>query len=555
MSRNIDDTRNRIGVESLNEGQRNKLFKDFIDHGGKVEKRPKGQDMSSRPRRGSPAVKKAPPGREVSPARRAPSETPKKKKGKTLFSTARITLRGRFLKVWGLGAKKLTERFVAGVKGPIKNALVDLDLITTSMLEGSSAAAREILSSSVGEYTLLYECILRLSDVYDEALWSAFETLASERRIPKASHISTVKDLFKRLYVLGQHRHACTLSILKGIEIQKKLGRISPKDAARLSEGTRSRIDLLLHTFLQQLHIILCRIDGRHLSLYSQKLDDFLELGISDRIGYITRREKKKRTDALKKVKSKMQETPPRDSKNEETEINLPKHVVRGLPIIEEAVRTFEREHAANDKPDGRNPAVLDRHDKMYRTLALLEQFDSQYSLVLTTGKILYNIDFVEQKKVDIKEELNHAYILFSEARTEAMGYIETSAEIDRVQEDKRLTEYQRATMLEKIEKKKLALSRNSRSRVTDVMKQIEEILSTVITDYSSEKILLQNPEEKLRFDLNIDGNKKLNGKRTVEAIVETFLFAATFAFLLRYGKLSGASIMIDKEKQDRSAP
>jgi hypothetical protein len=555
MGRDIDDTRTRIGVEGLDEEQRKKLFRDFIDHGGKVEKGEKSRSTQIRPSHGVPAGKKGPPGLHAPPHSRTSSQAApsKKKKGKNFFSAARIALRGRFLKVWGLGQKKLSEPFVAEVKSRVKDAIIDIDLITTSMLRGSSSAAREIFSSSVGEHSLLYECIVRLSDIYDKVSWSDFERLISERRIPKEAQISPVKDLFKKLYVLGQHRHACTLSVLKGIEIQKKHRRIAPKDAAQLSEGLRSRLDLLLDTFLQQLHILLLRIDGRYLALYSQKLDDFLDLGISDRIGYITRKEKQKRAEALKKVKEQMRESPSGPVQDEKAEIKVPKHVERGLPIVEDALSAFERENAENGGADGRHFALIERHDKMYRTLALLERFDSQYSLVLTTGKIVYNIDFVEQRKVDIKEELNHAYLLFNETRTDTMGYIEIVSEMARIENDKRLTLFKRSTMLEKMQKKRLLLSRNSRNRVAAVMKRIEEILSTVITDYSSEKILLQNPEERLRFDPNIDGIKKLDSKRIIEAIVETFLFASTFSFLLKYGQLSGAGMCIEEEDRARS--
>ncbi|MBN2322372.1 MAG: hypothetical protein JXQ30_01460 [Spirochaetes bacterium] len=552
MGKDIDDTRTRIGVEGLDEEQRKKLFRNFIDHGGKVEKSSIDRGTFVRPSPGVPAGKKAPPGTHLPRSRTAaPAEsTPKKKRGKNVFASVRIAIRGRFLKVWGVGAKNLNERFVADVKSRIKDAIIDIDLITTSMLHGSSSAAREILSSSAGEHSLLYECIVRLSDIYDEVSWSDFERLVSTRRIPKASAISLMKELFKKLYILGQYRHACTLSILKGIEIQKKHRKITPEDAARLYGGVRSRIDILFDTFLPQLHVLLLRIDGRYLALYSQKLDDFLELGVSDRIGYITRRERKKRAEALKKVKERMREAPSRPVQDEREEIKVPKHVERGLPIIEEALHTFEREHVSESEANDRNFSLLERNDKMYRTLALLEQFDSQYSLVLTTSKIVYNIDFVEQKKVDIKEELNHAYILFNEARTEAMSYLEAVRGTTRAQDDKRLTEYQRSNLLEKLQKKRLMISRNSRNRVAAVMKRTEEVLSTVITDYSSDKRLLQNPEERLRFDPNIDGFKKLESKRTIEAIVETFLYASTFAFLLRYGQLSGGGMFIEKEEQ-----
>ena len=465
-------------------------------------------------------------------------------------------------KLWQLQLDPLPDIIILGVEPKevriglelskqVKEALIDIDLFTGSVLRGNSSIRGEILRYSIGENSYLYEFMVRLNDIYDEIGWANFQKLISFRQIPNPSQILPVKSLFRKLYILGQYRTVCKVLVYKAIEIQEKYKKAGRETIDRLKKGLGGEIDLVLGPFLQKLHILLCRIEGRYLALYSQKLDDYLELTAQDKIGYITRLEKRRRIETLKKAKESLRKAHEAEKARPKEEIKIPKHVERGLLIVEDAIRSYEKEHEGAEPP----LRYLDKRDKMYRTLVLLDRFDSQYSFVLTTSKIIYNIDYVEQKKVDIKEDLNHAYILFNEAREEAKGYLETTNEAKNIRDDRRLTQYQLYARLEKLEKKKLNSGRKSRKRVSQVMKLIEEILSTVITDYKGEKILLQNPEEYLRFDPNIDGHKKLDGNRIIEAIVETFLFSATFAFLLNYGELSGAGMYIEGENvpaQDR---
>jgi hypothetical protein len=550
MSRDIDDTRKRIGVGGLDEEQRKKLFREFIDHGGQVVdyQRIRGGivrkklPLEKMPAAESVTVKK--PKKPTHPLRVAkpPSAAPKKRRN--LVSAARINVKGLFLKVWGFGGKRLKESFVTTVKREIKDALVDIDLLTGSMLRGNSSVKREILLSSKGENSFLYECVARLSDIYDEVEWTDFEKLVSERKIPKFSYMLPLKNIFRKVYILGQYKNLCKLHMFTAVGIQKKHKKIEPETVERLIKGLRVEIDLVLDDFLKQLHILLCKVLGRYIPLYSQKLDDFLKLTEMDKIGYITRIEKKRRVEALKKAQEALRKRGEPDTKPSTEEIKIPKHVERGLSLVEEALQSYQKDSTEQENP----LSILEEQDKMYRTLVLLDRFDSQYSFVLTTSKIVYNIDYVEQKKVDIKEDLNNAYIPFSETREDAKVYLETVREIKRIENDSRLTQYQKSVMLEKLKKKRHTISRKSRNRAAQVMKRIEEILSTVITDYKEKKILLQNPEGHLQFDPHIDGHKKLDGKRVIEAIVESFLFSATVAFLLKYGNLSGAGLHIEQE-------
>jgi hypothetical protein len=109
--------------------------------------------------------------------------------------------------------------------------------------------------------------------------------------------------------------------------------------------------------------------------------------------------------------------------------------------------------------------------------------------------------------------------------------------------------------MLDSLQKKRSVCSRNARSKAAEVMKSIETILSVVINDFNGPRRLILNPEERLTFDENLEAVKRLHGKKIIEAVVEAFLFASTFCFLVTYGEISGSGLMIEERAQPKENP
>jgi len=221
----------------------------------------------------------------------------------------------------------------------------------------------------------------------------------------------------------------------------------------------------------------------------------------------------------------------------------IPRHVQRGLTLIDELYPLFEKTIVENDK----RLTFIEKNDKLYRATILLEIFEAEYSFLLTTSKITFTIDYREQKKIDVKEDCNGAYMLFSEALEEISDYLDIIKEIHETEKNLRLTSYQKTGILETLSKKRSLLIKETRYKISDAMKAIETILTLVITDYNDTKRLLQNPDDIFTFDINIDGKKHLEGKKVIDAIVETFLFASTLAFQTTFGTLSGSGIYIEE--------
>ena len=578
MTHDIYKIREKIGINYLDPEQRKKLFEEFVKHGGQVideSKRPRGviarkfvgtkgesavvkehkttvSEKESEEKR-TPSYPKTTISKSYERDLKYSSKQPKSTQTKKKYRLSdRIILyyKGFRNGVIGLNVTALTKNFIEFIENDCTNSLIDLNMAIICFLQDKTSIKQEIIRLSRGSNSTFYEFIVRLSYLYDEKEFNTIKKILSSRKIPDQKYLYLFKIFFKRFYILAQNTSISKLYIENALEIYKKKNRTDPEIITKMKAHLKACINLLFYDFFPKLHILLCLIAKRYYPLYSQSLDDFLEMTEKDRIGYITKIEKKRMTEMLKKRKKLMEkrreiEEMAGPSKQEES-IEPPRHVQRGFNLINELISSFESK-LMYDSENSLN--LLKKDDKMYKTTVLTEIFEQEYSLILTTGKIQFNIDYQEQEKIDIKEDLSNAYIKFSRAREEIENYIDIIKEIKRTEENVRLTIYQKEVMQDKLEKKRAYISRTSRAMVAGTMKKIENILSKVIEDYRKSKRLLQNPDEILQFDPNIDGVKRLNNKKVIEAIVEAFLFSAAFTFMLKFGELSGSGLYIEKSE------
>jgi hypothetical protein len=575
MPEDFDNLREKAGINKLDLDQRKKLFKNFVTHGGKVideKKKPRGIITGSRRRPGrtdagtshaktgtkpvkNGTVSGKPDLKQVTQKEKtlkplpqsitSPKKTREKKTRFKLGDRARTFSKGIMLSVFTLGGKRFTKKFVKYVNKQIKESMINLNLTVSTILHGNYSVREDINRLSTGDNAVFYELLVRLNAIYDEQDFNNISKLISNRNIPPSEYLELFKGFYKRMYILGQYREMCKLYIEKSIDIQSKRKKIDEGIAPNVKSQLKKDVDLILGDLLDKIHIIICKMGRGFYPPYSQKLDDFLAISEQDKIGYISRLERKKREEELKKKQRERQKAH-EDAMKKDEEIKVPKHVLRGFPLINKEIEKYEETMESSTH----HPLLaMDRRDKMFKCIELFNIFDDQYSFILTTSKINYNIEFRDQKKIDIKEELSHAYLLMSETREDIKNYLDIAVEIKKTRDNLRLSSHQKSRLLDTHSKKQSLLSGKCRNKLIDVMKDIENTLSIVISDYNTAKQILQNPDEHLYFDEIIDGEKRLQGKKNIEAILETFLFAATFAFLVAYGELSGIGLLVEEEE------
>jgi hypothetical protein len=245
--------------------------------------------------------------------------------------------------------------------------------------------------------------------------------------------------------------------------------------------------------------------------------------------------EKMKEEEDLKNAKEK----------NEDGEVEIPKHVRSGIPLLRESIEKYERLHR-HDIHSFIN--IIDQNDSMFKVVTLLDIFDREYSFILTTGKVSFNIDYREQRKINIKQDLGNVYLMLSEAWESVKEYVDIIQQKDEVSGNFRYSQYQQYVNLKSLEKRRKSVKRHTMSKIAEVMKTIERTLAIVISDYNTHKRLLQNPNEVLYFDEHIDREKGVNGKKVIEAIMEAYLFSSTFTFLFNYNELSGEELLSEQK-------
>ena len=564
MNDDIDRIRHKTGIDHLEDQQRKRLFRKFVEHGGQVveeKKASKGVIFRSPSRTQDEEKKAAEKDSEKVPAfasraeQKAFGTAPRgmqsgKKRSKRRVRASdliRIYLRGLLLKLFAFSGRRLSDNFTHFMKRQVKESLLNLNTGTTSFLKGETSIRKEILRLSVAENSTFYEFLFRISTFYEEKEFESILGLIAQGKVPAKTHLELFKRFFKRLYILGQHTDLCKLYIDKAIEIKLVKKLMDPAIAASVNVQWKKDIHIILGDLLLKFHVLICRMARKYYPLYTQELDDFLAMTEQDKIGYITQEERKKRQEELKRQKEYIKISQRIAERKAEEEVKVPKHVERGFPLLEGVLEKHEQSLLSGNQ----NPvALLEPADKMYRSILLFDDFDDQYSFILTTSKIAFNIDYKDKKKIDIKDDLNKTYLLMSDAREDVKEYMSIISEIKKMNENLRYTINERELALDSLEKRRSVVSRQARRKIAVVMKEVETVLSVIISDFNASKRLLQNPETVLYFDRNIDGEKRLHGKKTVEAIIEAFLFSSSFAFLLNFGQLGGSGLYIEQEQQ-----
>jgi len=552
MKDDFDRLRKKIGIDQLDNTQRKRLFHEFVEHGGEIidEKKQRQKPEPGKPYGQEKVSKTASIEKHIGrPLKQSPSETrqksrPQLKKKLKPFTGIKTYIKGLFLNVFTVSGK-LSYRFIRFFRGEVKNHFLDLNLTVSSFLDGKNSIVREIKKASTGENSTFYELMVRLRALYDDGEFSSIEKAIERKSVPSQPYIKIFKSFFKKMYILGQFTDLSKFYLQKAVGIQQNAGKCTPEDAAAMKIKLKNDVDVILGDLLVRFHAIVCRMNQVYYPLFSQELDDLLGITVQDKIGYITHSERKKRAEELKRIKEYLKRKREESYDKEAEELTIPRHVQRGLPILQKAIEEFEQKNFGEDNVF----SLFDPADKMYRSVILMEIFETEYSFVLTTGKIVFTIDYRQQKKIDVKEDLNHAYLLFSESRHEVKDYIEIMKEYKKADENLRLNVYQKSSLQEFLNKKRSVASRNARRRIAEAMKAIQNTLSVVIEDYNSSKRLLENAEDTLHFNEKLDEPKKQNNKKVIEAIVDVFLFASSFAFLLTYGELSGSGLTIEKQE------
>ncbi len=553
----IDKTRKNIGAEHLNEREKKQLFNKFVEAGGQVVKdkrqrpladfdREKQQQFrnridthSQRLKEGERrAVPRTPqPSRSAAKISAASTSIPVPTKGflasiARFFNRWQIRFRLFTLGVTDLYGEVISRKFLERFNSDLKSALLELQLVYLDIFKQSHRIGGAIVEELDRLNPLYYELIEMSSEVFDRGLinqivehhvnFPHIDQKASELREP-------LTRLFKKLYVLFPYKEFLLLAFDRAIEIQMRLEKGKPSLYAMKRKKIRHDVAVVFNRQYMVLYWLFCNYLGELYMMKDPMIATILQISDTEVPGKRTRG---KRSDARRQEDESDAE---KGDGEVRTEDQIPEAVRKGLAIMN--ALDVKKLRSTYDKT-GVFRYVRD-NDRILLAHILFREFDEEYSFILTTNKIKYNVQFTSQGKVDYRIRLSDLYNDLRRCMNVFKDYADAIEAYEKARNEKPTSSAQYidySNRLTGLEKKKASVGKHVRMTVRAFMERVLAELSTLIVDMNGEQRIIDNPQDVLGFESAIEGSKKMNGKKVYEAVLAAYYYASAFEFRLSTG-------------------
>jgi hypothetical protein len=542
-SEKVDKTKQNIGVGNLADKEKKDLFDKFVQAGGKVLKEGKAKGVANYDRSkqkgrvrteisGQNAQKQAP----AAPPRRDAKTIPVKKPGPpaqsvrkrgpltVFFETLHIRLRLWFMGVTDFYGFYFKRGFLEKFESEVKTAIQDIQLLFLDIFRQNPRTGATITTELDKANPLYFELMEMTGGIFDRTLMNKITgNFVNFPEVPQK-----VKDLqeplsvlFKKLYVLRRYQEYALYAFERAITHQMRIEKGKASIYSYKRRKVKNSIYIVFQRFYTRLFWLACHFQGMLLPASGPEIEKLFGITAEEWPG---RRERMKLA-AEKKQASGGTEEPEGESADREA---LPETESKGLEIM---YRLDLAELRARYDEGGAFQNVKD-NDKILMAYLLFREFDSEYSFILTTNKIKYNIQFTQEGKVDFKAKMTDLYNELRSCMNVFRDYADMLGAYEKLRKEKpsssaQYMEY--SNRLTAADKKRNTVGKNVRMTVRAFMERAEEVLKILAADMEGQQKIIQNPQEQLSFESGIEGSKKMEGKKVYEAVSAAWYYSSAF--------------------------
>jgi hypothetical protein len=295
-------------------------------------------------------------------------------------------------------SKKFLERF----NSEMKSALLEMQLVYLDIFKQSHKTGVAIVDELDRLNPLYYELIEMSSGVFDRGLinqivehhinFPHIDQKATELREP-------LTRLFKKLYVLYPYKELILVAFDRAIEAQMRLEKGKSSLYAMKRKKIKNDVAVVFNRLYMVLYWLFCNYLGELYLMKDPVIARILQIADTDVPG---RRGRTKRPEAGAGEDADEEGTEVAEEEGEQ----LPEQVRKGLAIMNSL--DLKKLRSVYDK-SGIFKYVRD-NDKILLAHILFREFDEEYSFILTTNKIKYNVQFTHSGKVDYRIKLSDLY-------------------------------------------------------------------------------------------------------------------------------------------------
>ena len=559
----IDDTRESTGISRLDDNTRKNLYDKFVDGGGSViDERTKRRNLTidrekqrnykqkfdkhrNTQRKPAPKNRK---GRSSSPVKPASAV-----KGNFLtkyFNKLKIRLRLKFLGVARLSGYYFNPKFLYRFNKIYKLSLMEIQILYIEIFRKNTALSKKIISRLDKAKPLYYELLYMMGNVFENSIMDKISDNYNEHPdIPtKVSELKEpLMEIYKKLYLIYRFENTISSAFNSSINLFAKVDADKTISPSSERKKMKNNIFITFHKLYPRLHLLFCFYIGEKIELGDPRIEEELNITIKDKPGM------RAANQEIEEPALEMTEEKDEEKKEKEEEDNFKtKAIKNGL----EMMSSLDIDKLRIEFDKSKLFENISNKDKVLLTYILFNEFDKEYSLILTTNKIKYNIDFSDRANSDFGSRLGDLYTNMRKSSDILKEYAEElsnyeKARKERPQGSSQYIEYTKR--LESIEKKKNSIGKNALLSVKSFMGKVCSELATLIEDMKEAQKYILNPQESFEFEEHIEGEKKLNGKKIYQGIYIVFCFASAFESRLGpEGDLSGKLEYIEKKNNQK---
>ncbi len=539
----FDKTKENIRLHEIDDSQRKELFSKFTDAGGEViSERAKRRSMiidrekqAEHRRRldehyakNSKALKKKkitptpPPGRNVS--------SDSGKEHILFFDKFRIRMRLRLYGVTKFNIAFFNPKFFVKFNDEYKKSLMELQLAYFYFFKENPENGRRIINRLDKLNPIYYEVIEKLGEIFDPI--KIDRILEHHRAFPDVSQTlselaTPITELFREIYIVKPYENSVYAAFDKTFDIFEKIS--SEKGRKFTKRQIKNALFIVFHRLFPRLHTLFCHYQNFLFNEIDSGIEDFLSIIQSEIPGNrkLRKLEEQLHLESQDSVESK-------SPSKEETEREDPLFK-KGLEIMAE-VNLSELSHELRKNKDY---AFLDESDPVLRAYLFFLEFDKEYSFILISNKIQYNLDFTDHDRIDYKKRMQNYFNEMTECQDIFNSYLESCLAYDKIRSQKPMIQDQYIAYSKRLDgasKRKVQIGKTVYSTMRKFMSKLSVDLTALIKDLDEEQKYIKNPQDVLTFDYSVEGDKKLNKMKVYEALRHANAFSKAFSIRLGEG-------------------
>jgi hypothetical protein len=536
-----------LNIDELDKESRKNMFNKFVEKGGQViddeEKKLNNKSKSTQTLIDEKIIKKNDDIRkkkyENNIKKRTEEDT---RKIKRYFS---IYLQGLFQGIFNL-SNKFSSKFSGRMQGELNNILASLNYFTGYIFNLDPEKKWEAVERINKNNNYSFEIIMRVFNLYKVNSVSRIQDYCKKfNNIVCNQIIDDICLLFKELLVLYPYWESIKDILTSSMQVYRDL---VPKEPLVSHIKLNKNIDTLFSYYFPAFHLIIIYNFGLKIPFDFEKIYEFMNIKESDEMGAFSKSlfdEKKKFLEQMEKEKDERKKIL-QDSIDKKELGKIPKYVIKGLNLIDAIIEKIPVKLAHDPKAK-----FLESNEKMMIYHFLFSEFDREYSFILTTSQIKITPRTIGGKRIDVKQEFEELNIKFNEISSFIKEYFSLMEQFSKINEDFKNAPLALDQKKAVINIKRAQTLNEIRVRSTYFFRKFSIILQRLINDYNGEKLLIQNADDLLHFQLDLGDKRKFERISIIKAILVAFTFSSALHFYLTEDKLSTKSIYIDRENKE----